>query len=249
MKKINLKFYALFIGGVLFNQLNAQTWSIAPTLGTNFSTVSVTNKGVAKDDYGYRMGFAIGATAEYKYKPRIYFRPAANLASSRGHQRSVYSEPIKTTFDDEASITFFDLIGDCKYTFGQKEQFFALGGLYFGYALSGTNTTTKTSETETETKTEAITFGSASDQRASYDLGLGLGFGYRFDINKKPLEITAKYNLGLVNQVNDADFIMKQRFVSIGISYFLFNTKNTSNKSGDSPAKPKNQKGTKDEEL
>ncbi len=176
---------------------NAQ-FKLGPTVGLNMSNISGDVDGT-----DMKMGFKIGAAAEYSFSEMWSIAPELAY-SSKGYQTDFWGETLK------ANLNYLELPINAmlRLPLADDFSFLAFAGPYLAYGLSVGG------DSEAE-------FGSDDDQLNPFDFGLNFGIGAEY----KNFFLKAQYQLGLTNLNNAGDDSVKNTNIGISVGY-MFNLGN-----------------------
>ncbi|MBO0950908.1 porin family protein [Fibrella forsythiae] len=203
--------YLLFILGLACYapMMAQQRWRIAPTLGVNTSSVSLSNaykadlnSGTAKTDIGLAFKWQIGAFAEYPFTERLAFRTGL-FYTPKGFNLTVKSTQANVpTITGSQKSYYLEIPLLVNVAVGQK-GFRIVGGPVFGLALGGTSTIDPVrylGNTIFEGQTASLTVGSSiTDDLLPTDTGIIIGLVRERDRLGLPIELGVYSQIGLSN--------------------------------------------------
>ncbi len=176
---------------------NAQ-FKLGPTVGLNMANLSGDI-----DGNSMKMGFKIGAAAEYSFNEMWSIAPELAY-SSKGTQYDILGETLKM------NLNYLELPINAQFRapLADDFNFLAFAGPYLAYGLSVGG------DFDAE-------FGSDDDQINPFDFGLNFGIGAEY----KNFFLKAQYQLGLSNLHNAGDDSLKNTNIGISLGY-MFNLGN-----------------------
>lgn len=229
MRKVIL-FLGLLVGSMV---VRSQEIKIGPTAGFNFSEYRINDpyNDFLKTPMILRLH--LGATAEMELRNRIVLKSGLNFVARGG--KLVLSEELDGILDNGESI-FLD--ADLKYKTVNLEIPLLVGynlplsyvditvftGPTLGFALWGKVKSEATGSSggieHSEESTQSIDFG---DDMKRSDIGWEFAASVGLENFNIPVVASISYNLGLnnINAVENDDFEIRNRTLSISATYFL----------------------------
>lgn len=200
------------------DELSAQRFGLKG--GLNFSDMLVKDDNTTfSNDSKMKLGYNIGATAEFSLSKIFSFETALFL-SSKGYKNSAVTswidKPMKV--DTEMSFLYLDIPLTAKAAFDLgSAKIYGILGPYIGIGLSGNSKSEATYDGETKTSEVDVEWGDSRDEVKRLDYGLTIGAGV--EINS--FDIGISYGLGLANTANDNNngIIAKHRVLGLSVGY------------------------------
>ena len=165
------------------------------------------------DDSKNKLGFHIGATAEFPLSEILSFETGL-LLSTKGFKLN------RKGYVGKLNLDYLDIPITGKASFDIKGvKFYGVFGPYLGMGLSGKSNFENTFEGETKIEEEVINWGSDKEESDFKRLDFGITIGGGIEI--KSIQIGLSYNLGLANISPDSDdgFRMKNRVLGLSVGY------------------------------
>jgi hypothetical protein len=177
---------------------NAQ-FKLGPTVGLNMANLSGD-----VDGNSMKMGFKIGAAAEYSFNDNWSIAPELAY-SAKGTKYDFFGESFNFNLD------YLELPINAMFRtpLADDFNFVAFAGPYLAYALSA------------KMDGEKIDLGSGEEELSPFDFGLNFGIGAEY----KSFFLKAQYQLGLTNLSNVSEVSMKNNNIGISVGY-IFNLGN-----------------------
>ena len=173
--------------------------------------------GSSTENYNFRTGYQVGAFANVPINKKISLRPSLQL-TQKGFRKIEGTNGSSFYWNRNFSTSYLELPIDAVYNFYLNERTtIQLGtGPVFGIGLFGENKTIITSGNSVQqTHTEYWVGNDAFNKR--------FDFGWDFLINLQyyRTSISASYNHGLFNLLNDGDHKAKNRSFALTVGYLL----------------------------
>jgi hypothetical protein len=230
MKKVTKILMVVVLATFGFNSF-AQTFGVQA--GLNMANLAIKSGGDKVTD-GKKMllGFNAGVTAEFDISDVFAFQTGLILNQKGFKLENSYTEQgVSVDTKTKMSVMVLDIPLNAKYKMdlGGNTLYFAAGP-YIGIGLSGKAKVEASAAGFSQETEDDIKFGSEegsyNDQTGEYtegddmkrlDFGINVGAGLEFGA----FGVGVQYGLGLANLVpgGDSDNSMKNRLLSIGLSY------------------------------
>ncbi|MFC5269530.1 porin family protein [Adhaeribacter terreus] len=194
-----LFFAAAFAAGLFFSDAKAQSISVGPRVGINFSHVAFTegdagHRNAFKSDQEDLTGAHVGIVANLGLTEMLSIQPEI-LYSQKGHRHEGIYRPWNTPYEYKYSLNYLEIPVLLKATFGSENlHAFVNGGPYLGYLLGGKNNYL-IGGNESETELELKYRNGVKPNRSDVGLAFGGGFGSKIGPGNLALEL--RYGLGL----------------------------------------------------
>jgi hypothetical protein len=233
----------LFVAGALIVAMAAsaaaqdKTVAFGVRAGANFSTQRMNFDDIesdANDDFGFGLGFHVGAVVDINFANYFYFTPGL-LFTTKGYKRESKGDNYSNT--EKSNLYYLDvpLMVSFGYPVSDDFKLKASVGPVIGIGLFGSETweDTYNGNTEKGTNKDGI-FSSYTDDEgnendATYSrLNFGLGFGISGEF--KQFSLGVNYNLGLLNAASSditkvyedngyKNFSVKNHSITISLGY------------------------------
>jgi hypothetical protein len=203
MKKLLLISFVLLFAVSTFGQIR-----FGLRAGVNIANETYSASGMSMSPTSI-IGFQAGAILECALTDHLFLTPGV-LYSQKGAKIDLSS--FGSTGTGTETLNYIDIPIDFSYKFGESStKFFVLAGPIIGYALGGTD---KSDEGSVD-----IEFGSNAGQYKRLDFAFGFGAG----VDISSFQISARYNLGLANIINNggADLSIKNNVIAITAAYIF----------------------------
>lgn len=212
MKK-NLFFAALLAAGFMFSEAKAQTISVGPRLGVNFSNISTEEDLDTKMTTGIHGGVAvnIGLNDMFSIQPEI-------LYTQKGYEVETTGEflgyPVK--MEQDATLNYLQIPVLARLSFGDDTKFFVNAGPSFGFGMGGKAKTTTTFMGKESNEDTDIESGDME-----MDLGLMVGAGVGIKAGPGMLTLEGRYDHGFSAIFKDVPNETKNRTIGVSVSYMF----------------------------
>lgn len=196
-----LFFAAALAAGLFLSEAKAQSISIGPRLGLNFSHVAFTEGDVYhrnefKSDQKDLTGAQVGVVANIGLTDLLSIQPEF-LYSQKGRRHEGVFRPWNAAYEYKYRLNYLEIPVLLKATFGSENlHAFVNGGPYLAYLLGGKNNYL-VGGNETEDELELKYRNGVKPNRS--DIGLALGGGLGSKIGPGNLALELRYSLGLTD--------------------------------------------------
>lgn len=208
MKKITLLLAAV-VGTITVSTAQVR---IAPEVGAGFNTMNYDPS--LGTSTSFAIGPRVGGIVELKFSDNLYLQPGIAWAM-KGGKLDLLGIDVTTT------LHTIDVPVNLMYKLGKEGSgrfFFGLGP-NLSYAFSGKVKIGTGSSAEEED----VTFGSDTSDFKAIDFGANVNVGYELPSG---FYARAYYQMGFVNNSNDATFTRKNMGFGLAIGYFFGNKAN-----------------------
>jgi len=186
--------------------------------GLNLSNMLVKdNDGTNSNDFKYKPGFHVGATAEFPISESVAFETGL-LFSTKGFKSSFKATDNGAIFESKGSVNLLyldiPLTAKAYYNIGASKIYGAFGP-YIGIGLSGKSKSEAIVNGVTQSDEQDINWGSGnSNELKRLDYGFTVGAGMEFN----SFLIGLSYNFGLANISSTSDYGQKIKNKVLGLS-------------------------------
>ena len=212
-KKLSLIFSSILISSFAFSQIS---YGIKAGVTESFLQDKI---GSTNQNYNLRTGYQAGLFAEISLSRNLSVRPALQI-TQKGFKK-VEGTPGSAFYWKRNFLTnYLELPLDAVYNFHlNQEAKIQIGtGPVFGIGLFGKNKTTITSiDSAQQTHTEYMVGNDAFDKRFDF------GWDFLISYQCHRTSISANYNCGLMNLLNDGNHTAKNRSFALTLGYLLKN--------------------------
>ncbi len=235
MKKITF----LLVAGIFsFCCSYAQYLGIAPEIGVNFANLKTRVNGIDGTDQaraGLKIGGVvdIGITRYFSFQPGIFYSVKGSKSDYIASQTNEAGIITTNEVSNEYRINYLEIPLNLQFKFGRMASgyFFAGGGPYIAFALSGKVTTDNITTvdrpngviTTTDRSTESslrIGDNANTDDIRNGDVGLNLNAGYQFT---QGLFLRGNAGIGFMNIMPGGDMnnYMRNNSFALSVGYMF----------------------------